>query len=54
MRADTRLGSFVDVAAAAPLHAPTLAAIRALVAEVRPEATEAPASAASIGALDLA
>lgn len=40
MRTDTRLGSFEEVAAAAPAHAPTLAAIRALVAEVHPDATE--------------
>lgn len=40
MRSDTRLGSFEEVAAAAAGHAPTLAAIRAIVAEVHPEATE--------------
>jgi hypothetical protein len=40
MRIDTRLGTFEEVAAAAPDHAATLAAIRALVAELHPEAFE--------------
>ncbi len=41
MRADTRLGTFADLAAAHPGQAPTLLAVRALVAEVHPDACEA-------------
>lgn len=40
MRADPRLGTFDEVAAAAPAHARTLIAIRALVAEIHPDAVE--------------
>jgi hypothetical protein len=40
MRADPRLGTFEEVAAAAPDHAGTLAAIRALVAETHADAFE--------------
>ena len=40
MRIDTRLGTFDEVAAAAPSHAATLGAIRALVAELHPDAVE--------------
>jgi hypothetical protein len=40
MQIVARLGTFGDVAGAAPGHAGTLAAIRALVADLHPDATE--------------
>ncbi len=40
MRIDTRLGSFDDLLAAAPEHAATLRAVRALVEDVHPDAYE--------------
>ncbi|SLN49927.1 hypothetical protein ROJ8625_02461 [Roseivivax jejudonensis] len=41
MRVDARLGTFEDVVAGAPAHAGTLRAVRALVADVHPDALEA-------------
>ena len=40
MRIETRLGTFQEVVAAAPEHAETLHAIRALVAALHPDAVE--------------
>ena len=40
MRIDPRLGTFEEVAAAAPGHAATLVALRALVADLHPDAVE--------------
>ena len=40
MRIDPRLGTFEEVAAAAPGHAGTLRAIRSLVADLHPDAHE--------------
>jgi hypothetical protein len=44
MRIDPRLGTFAEVAAAAPGHAATLGAIRALVAALHPDAVEVAAT----------
>ncbi|MEM9010458.1 MAG: DUF1801 domain-containing protein [Pseudomonadota bacterium] len=41
MRIETRLGRFEDVIATAPQHTATLEAVRALVADLHPDAVEA-------------
>ncbi len=40
MQVDPRLGTFEDVAAAAPEHAPTLVAIRSMAEDLHPDSVE--------------